>query len=189
MTINNKSERNYRGKCLGWPVTSYDGDLDGAVQLLINVKAADTFNSKTVAIDLPALAISFPNEFLLGSRCKGEKEQKRNLANIQPSWPHVWSLSDKLILRSDMKADFLIHPSSHISLIQSDSVWFSLNQSESVYWFYIITLNVISTKRYSGGALVEIEGHIRKRTLIGIITKHRFVFVCFMQFGRKFCLF
>ena len=27
MTINNKSERNYRGKCLGWPVTSYGGDL------------------------------------------------------------------------------------------------------------------------------------------------------------------
>ena len=26
MTINNKSERNYRGKCLGWPVTSYSGD-------------------------------------------------------------------------------------------------------------------------------------------------------------------
>ena len=23
MTINNKSERNYRGKCLGWLVTSY----------------------------------------------------------------------------------------------------------------------------------------------------------------------
>ena len=23
MTINNESERNYRGKCLGWPVTSY----------------------------------------------------------------------------------------------------------------------------------------------------------------------
>ena len=23
MTINNKSDRNYRGKCLGWPVTSY----------------------------------------------------------------------------------------------------------------------------------------------------------------------
>ena len=23
MTINNKSERNYRDKCLGWPVTSY----------------------------------------------------------------------------------------------------------------------------------------------------------------------
>ena len=22
MTINNKSERNYRGKCLGWPVTT-----------------------------------------------------------------------------------------------------------------------------------------------------------------------
>ena len=27
MTINNKSERNYRGKCLGWPVTSYGGDI------------------------------------------------------------------------------------------------------------------------------------------------------------------
>ena len=26
MTINNKSERNYRGKCLGWPVASYGGD-------------------------------------------------------------------------------------------------------------------------------------------------------------------
>ena len=23
MTLNNKSERNYHGKCLGWPVTSY----------------------------------------------------------------------------------------------------------------------------------------------------------------------
>ena len=23
MTINNTSERNYQGKCLGWPVTSY----------------------------------------------------------------------------------------------------------------------------------------------------------------------
>ena len=26
MTINNKSERNYQGKCLGWPVTSYGGE-------------------------------------------------------------------------------------------------------------------------------------------------------------------
>ena len=26
MTINNKSERNYRGKYLGWPVTSYGAD-------------------------------------------------------------------------------------------------------------------------------------------------------------------
>ena len=25
MTINNKSERNYRGKCLGSPVTTYSG--------------------------------------------------------------------------------------------------------------------------------------------------------------------
>ena len=28
MTINNKSERNYRGKCLGWPVTGYGGASD-----------------------------------------------------------------------------------------------------------------------------------------------------------------
>ena len=27
MTINNKSERNYQGKCLGWPVTSYGADF------------------------------------------------------------------------------------------------------------------------------------------------------------------
>ena len=27
MTINYKSERNYRGKCLGWPVTSYGAVL------------------------------------------------------------------------------------------------------------------------------------------------------------------
>ena len=26
-TINNKSQRNDRGKCLGWPVTSYGGDI------------------------------------------------------------------------------------------------------------------------------------------------------------------
>ena len=32
MTINNKSERNYRGKCLGWPVTSYGAvDDDEAI--------------------------------------------------------------------------------------------------------------------------------------------------------------
>ena len=28
MTIKNKSERNYRGKCLGWPVTSYGAVID-----------------------------------------------------------------------------------------------------------------------------------------------------------------
>ena len=31
MTINNKSERNYQGKCLGWPVTSYGGGFDRRV--------------------------------------------------------------------------------------------------------------------------------------------------------------
>ena len=34
MTINNKSERNYRGKCLGSPVTSYGGAYsESTVQL------------------------------------------------------------------------------------------------------------------------------------------------------------
>ena len=28
MTINNKSERNYQGKCLGWPVTSYGAEMN-----------------------------------------------------------------------------------------------------------------------------------------------------------------
>ena len=34
MTINNKSERNYRGKCLGWPVTSYGGGASEERNLL-----------------------------------------------------------------------------------------------------------------------------------------------------------
>ena len=40
ITINNKSERNYRGKCLGWPVTSYGGD-DGC----LGVRYVPTFVS------------------------------------------------------------------------------------------------------------------------------------------------
>ena len=36
MTINNKSERNYRGKCLGSPVTSYGGDLARNLKSLCN---------------------------------------------------------------------------------------------------------------------------------------------------------
>ena len=38
MTINNKSERNYRGKCLGWPVTSYGG----GVYLLTSTRNLET---------------------------------------------------------------------------------------------------------------------------------------------------
>ena len=34
MTINNKSERNYRGKCLGWPVTSYGAGTNTVEALL-----------------------------------------------------------------------------------------------------------------------------------------------------------
>ena len=33
MTINNKSKRNYQGKCLGWPVTSYSA-VDVANKLI-----------------------------------------------------------------------------------------------------------------------------------------------------------
>ena len=32
MTLNNKSDRNYRGKCLGWPVTSYGAALHSEVK-------------------------------------------------------------------------------------------------------------------------------------------------------------
>ena len=35
MTINNKSERNYRGKCLGSPVTSYGGVSVVVLNLII----------------------------------------------------------------------------------------------------------------------------------------------------------
>ena len=35
MTINNKSERNYRGTCLGWPVTSYDAVCDLSITVII----------------------------------------------------------------------------------------------------------------------------------------------------------
>ena len=35
MTINNKSERNYRDKCLGWPVTSYGGVERGTFTPLV----------------------------------------------------------------------------------------------------------------------------------------------------------
>ena len=34
LTINNRSERNYRGKCLGSPVTSYGGEFASKAQLL-----------------------------------------------------------------------------------------------------------------------------------------------------------
>ena len=36
MIINNKSERNYRGKCLGWPVTSYGGVVSSVTRESLN---------------------------------------------------------------------------------------------------------------------------------------------------------
>ena len=33
MTINNKSERSYRGKCLGSPVTSYGGEKGNHISI------------------------------------------------------------------------------------------------------------------------------------------------------------
>ena len=43
MTINNKSERNYRGKCLGWPVTSYGSADDWLFFLEAPNSTPDTF--------------------------------------------------------------------------------------------------------------------------------------------------
>ena len=37
MTIDNKSERNYRGKCLGWPVTSYGAGAVVAIAVSMTV--------------------------------------------------------------------------------------------------------------------------------------------------------
>ena len=61
MTINNKSERNYRGKCLGSPVTSYGGGSPGnfiGVKIISNIlrfdvssiiiKEENSFNVKVV---------------------------------------------------------------------------------------------------------------------------------------------
>ena len=42
MTINNKSEKNYRGKYLGWPVTSYGGDNETAGVVLKLVKPVNS---------------------------------------------------------------------------------------------------------------------------------------------------
>ena len=51
MTINNKSERNYRGKCLGWPVTSYGGECRR--QAGCNVGSFDSFT------DVHLISITF----------------------------------------------------------------------------------------------------------------------------------
>ena len=37
MTISNKSERNDRGKCLGWPFTSYGPDICVFANLLLSL--------------------------------------------------------------------------------------------------------------------------------------------------------
>ena len=47
MTINNKSERNYRSKCLGWPVTSY-----GGVCIVVVVTAFKMAEGQTGAFDV-----------------------------------------------------------------------------------------------------------------------------------------
>ena len=41
MTINNKSERNYRGKCLGSPVTSYGGAVARDNNTILAFKPGD----------------------------------------------------------------------------------------------------------------------------------------------------
>ena len=45
MTINNKSERNYRGNCLGWPVTSYDGAQQYRPSGLLKIPIKSTLES------------------------------------------------------------------------------------------------------------------------------------------------
>ena len=76
MTINNKSERNYRGKCLGSPVTSYGGGLHcdwlGGGQFIVSVKFAllciliragskSLVLSNCTRLKVPAILNEFPN--------------------------------------------------------------------------------------------------------------------------------
>ena len=49
MTINNKSERNYRGKCLCWPVTSYGND-DTDEEDLVAIENEDMIHSLSEAV-------------------------------------------------------------------------------------------------------------------------------------------
>ena len=64
MTINNKSERNYRGKCLGWPITSYGG---GYVQDSLSSRLSV---SKALGIQFsPSAFNSF--QFLFSWSCPG----------------------------------------------------------------------------------------------------------------------
>ena len=57
MTINNKSERNYRGKCLGWPVTSYGAGLDVANEIFYSV----TKNANLMVLETARLALTRRN--------------------------------------------------------------------------------------------------------------------------------
>ena len=58
MTINNKSERNYRGKCLGWPVPSYGAVKEFSVvaQVLKQRGLKLTSCERTLAKNLSVLA-------------------------------------------------------------------------------------------------------------------------------------
>ena len=63
-----KSERNYRGKCLGWPVTSYSGEIDSLAGTLIFILSF------------------FLNQFLTNKFCIGvlkQHEQRRGIIQIQ----------------------------------------------------------------------------------------------------------
>ena len=59
MTINNRSERNYRGKCLGSPVTSYGGDI-GWIFTIVFFEFVETHFKLFVVIAL----VCFLNIFL-----------------------------------------------------------------------------------------------------------------------------
>ena len=61
MTINNISERNYRGKCLGWPVTSYGG---GRVIFTVHSEAG-AFADMQIKLPDSFLTHSVSNHFLL----------------------------------------------------------------------------------------------------------------------------
>ena len=65
MTINNKSERNYRGKCLGWPVTSYGGAYYSCKKMELNMQQTKRFRSSANKLCLEEHNASFPSDKIM----------------------------------------------------------------------------------------------------------------------------
>ena len=89
MTINNESERNYRGKCLGWPVTSYGAELHIPCfirYLLQRLKVRDLMTSARLTrfLDLDSKQYRISRLHCASLSKKGDTRQFRY--NIEFNW-------------------------------------------------------------------------------------------------------